>query len=82
LLERIEWQVDRLGELPEFFQPDNLRVIADWANACQLPGIYRADMNRLEIQKANGSKFVVQLPANYKVASKAAIRAFRDALNE
>ncbi|WP_032925162.1 hypothetical protein, partial [Mesorhizobium sp. LNHC229A00] len=82
LLERIEEQIDRLAELPAFFQPAKLELIANWGTAHHLGGHFRAERRTLIFEHDAGSTHQVGLPAGYSVPSMAGIELLRAMMSD
>ncbi len=82
LLDRIEQQIDRLSELPAFFQPNVLGPVAEWATIRKLSGAYKSGVNSITFTDDHeGVERTVRIPPEYRVPSKADVQTFRDAIN-
>jgi hypothetical protein len=82
LLDRLEEQVERLAELPSFFQPRTLSAVASWATAAKLAGTYTAGLNSLVFENNHGQTVAAQLPPEFKEPSVSGIERLRLAMRE
>ena len=82
LLDRLAEQVERLAELPSFFQPRTLSAVASWATAAKLAGTYTAGLNSLMFENNHGQMVAAQLPPEFKVPSVSGIERLRLAMRE
>jgi hypothetical protein len=82
LLKRFERVIDMLKELENFFQPEVLALVCEYANENDNPKkrTYLPGLGFLTMKRDKG-KLVLCLPRNYRVPDRKAIDAFRTALS-